>query len=170
MDETAFMELVPVLGRRLRRTAFLMCGSWPAAEDAAQEALVRLYLALPRIERKGGIASYARRCVVSSVLDQAKRPWRRESPSLYAQPDRPGLVDLESVVDERAVMVAALRTLAPRQRACVVLRYYDELSVRQVADALGISEGTVKSQTSKGLDNLRAALSQPATSETGGER
>lgn len=170
MDEAEFVELVPVLGRQLRRTAFLMCGSWPAAEDAAQEALVRVYLALSRIERKGGIASYARRCVVSTVIDQAKRPWRRESPNVHAEQDHPDLTDMASVIDERAAMIAALRTLPPGQRACVVLRYYDELSVREVAEALRVSEGTVKSQTAKGLDNLRAALLLPARSDTGGER
>ncbi len=169
MEEAEFVELVPVLGRRLRRTAYLMCGSWATAEDAAQEGLVRVFLALPRIERKGGIEAYARRCVISALLDQAKRPWRRESPNVLAEQDHADPTDAEALVDQRLAMIQALQRLPSRQRAAVVLRYYDELSVRETAEALRVSEGTVKSQTAKGLANLRAQISTLAGRE-GGER
>jgi RNA polymerase sigma factor (sigma-70 family) len=170
MDEAEFVELVPLLGRQLRRTAFLMCGSWSTAEDAAQEGLVRVFLALPRIERKGGIEAYARRCVVSALLDQAKRPWRRESPDVVAEQDHADPTDAEALVDQRLTMIQALQRLPSKQRAAVVLRYYDELSVRETAEALRVSEGTVKSQTAKGLANLRSQILMLTRREGGGER
>lgn len=170
MDEAEFVELVPVLGRRLRRTAYLMCGSWSTAEDAAQEGLVRVFLALPRIERKGGIEAYARRCVVSALLDQARRPWRRESPDVLAEQDHADPTDTESLVDQRLAMIQALQNLPSKQRAAVVLRYYDELSVHETAIALQVSEGTVKSQTAKGLANLRSQILLLMRHEDGGER
>ena len=170
MDEAEFVELVPVLGRRLRRTAYLMCGSWSTAEDAAQEGLVRVFLALPRIERRGGIEAYARRCVVSALLDQARRPWRRESPDVLAEQDHADPTDAEALVDQRLAMVQALQQLPSKQRASVVLRYYDQLSVRETAIALRVSEGTVKSQTAKGLANLRSQILLLTRPEDGGER
>ena len=96
--------------------------------------------------------------------------WRRESPNPRAEQDHPDTDEWENAVGERDEMLQALRILPSRQRACVVLRYYDELSVDEVAVALGISAGTVKSQTSKGLNKLRAALSQELASDAGGER
>ncbi len=170
MDETEFVELVPVLGRRLRRTAYLMCGSWSKAEDAAQEGLVRVFVALPRIERKGGIEAYARRCVVSALIDQAKRPWRRESPDVLAEQDHADPTDAEALVDQRLAMIQVLQQLPSKQRAAVVLRYYDELSVSETAEALRVSEGTVKSQTAKGLANLRSQILMLARREGGGDR
>ncbi|MEV0285198.1 SigE family RNA polymerase sigma factor [Kribbella sp. NPDC050820] len=156
-DEDEFTEFAAVTIRRLRRTAYLMCGDWHRAEDAAQDALVKVYRRWNRIDRSEGLVSYAHKAVVTSVLDQARRPWRRE------HLDDPGddiltAPDALQAVDDRSVVIAALAALAPGQRACVVLRHYADFSVEQTAEILGIGEGAVKSQTSRGLAHLRQLL------------
>ena len=157
-DEAEFAEFAAATVRRLRRTAYLLCGDWHRAEDAAQDALVRIYRRWTRLDRDSGLATYAHRTVVSVVLDQAKRPWRREHTvdelRDSASPDHLG------VVDDRQLVVQALAELPARQRACVVLRHYADLSEADTARVLGISVGAVKSQTSRGLGRLRDVLNQ----------
>jgi RNA polymerase sigma-70 factor (sigma-E family) len=149
----------------LRRTAYLLCGDWHRAEDAAQEALLRLYRAWRRVERREALLAYARRTTVRILIDESRRPWRRETPVEVA-PDVPH-PDRSGRVDDRAEMVAALAQLPPRRRACVVLRYYLDLSVAQTATALSCSEGTVKSQTSAALRSLHDVLSEPTGARDG---
>jgi RNA polymerase sigma-70 factor (sigma-E family) len=158
-DEAEFTEFAATSLRRLRRTAYLMCGDWHRAEDAAQDALVKVYRRWNRIDRGQGLNSYAHRCVVTAVFDQARRPWHRER---LADADEAAVLlpDPAGPVDDRMLVVEALSTLPPSQRACVVLRHYADLSVEQTADILGIGAGGVKSQTSRGLDRLRALLDQ----------
>jgi RNA polymerase sigma-70 factor (sigma-E family) len=156
-DEAAYVEFVAASQQRLRRTAYLMTGDWQAAADAAQEALVRVYVAWPRLERAGGLPTYARRALVSSIVDASRRRSTRER---YEE-RVPGEADRSDHADQlvdRVLLMEALAGLPARQRACVVLRYFDDLSVADTASALGCSEGTVKSQTSKGLDHLRIIL------------
>jgi RNA polymerase sigma-70 factor (sigma-E family) len=119
-----------------------------------QEALIRVYVAWPRIESKGGLHAYARRCVVNVAIDMGRRRSSTEMPSELTGLDR-GTGDADLGVPAREAILAALRELPPRQRACVVLRYFEDLSVHDTALALGCSEGTVKSQTARGLDTLR---------------
>lgn len=154
-DETEFVAFAEGARARLRQTAYLLCGDWDRASDHVQEALIRVYVAWPRLERAGREHAYARKAVVSAVFDHARR---RSSKEVVAEPDpsRPAAGDLAEQVTARAVLVAALAQLAPRQRACVVLRYFEDLSVADTAKALGCSEGTVKSQTARGLDTLRS--------------
>jgi RNA polymerase sigma-70 factor (sigma-E family) len=156
-DDAAYVEFVAASQQRLRRSAYLMTGDWAAAADATQEALVRVYVAWPRLERNGGLPTYARRALVSSVIDASRRRSTREryedrAPGDTVAPDPSG-----DVVDRR-VLMEALAELPQRQRACVVLRYFDDLSVTDTAHALGCSEGTVKSQTSKAIGRLRQVL------------
>ncbi|GAB3922552.1 SigE family RNA polymerase sigma factor [Kribbella albertanoniae] len=156
-DDAEFTEFAATMIRPLRRTAYLMCGDWHRAEDAAQDALVKVYRRWNRIERREGVKSYAHRAVVTSVLDQSRKPWRRERPD---ETDEAALVvpDIGGPVDNRLLVIKALAQLAPGQRACVVLRYYNDLSVEETAEILGLSQGGVKSQTSRGLDRLRELL------------
>jgi RNA polymerase sigma-70 factor (sigma-E family) len=156
-DDAEFTEFAANAFRPLRRTAYLMCGDWHRAEDAAQDALVKVYRRWNRIDRRGGLNGYAHRCVVTAVLDQSRKPWRREQSGSI---DEPTLVlpDRLLRIDNRLLVVEALGHLPPRQRACVVLRYYDDLSIDQIADILSISAGGVKSQISRGLDRLHALL------------
>ncbi|MEP6649586.1 MAG: SigE family RNA polymerase sigma factor [Lapillicoccus sp.] len=154
-----FAEFAGAVARELRGTALLMCGDWHRAEDAIQEALMRLYVAWPRLERGGGLRRYARMAVISVVLDQGKRPWRRER----AVDDLPlvSIPDASTAVDDRRAVLAALSGLPDRQRACVVLRYYADLSVEETAAILDITPGTVKSQTSRGLASLQSSRTWP---------
>jgi RNA polymerase sigma-70 factor (sigma-E family) len=143
----------------LRRTAYLLCADWHKAEDAAQEALIRVYRSWHRVQRREGLLAYARKATVRIVIDESRRPWRRERPAGDRRPD-PGSPGPETATVERDAMVRALATLPPRRRACVVLRYYHDLSVAETARALGCSEGTVKSQTSAALRSLRPLLGE----------
>jgi RNA polymerase sigma-70 factor (sigma-E family) len=154
-DDPEFVQFVDGHARELRRTAYLMCGDWQRAEDATQDALVKLYVAWPRLERSGGLRAYAHRAVTTAVVDQSRRPWRREvgGPGL---PERDH--DPIGEVDRHLAVVQALQMLPRRRRQCVVLRYFADLSVDETAHHLGISAGTVKSQTSRALEQVRDAL------------
>jgi RNA polymerase sigma-70 factor (sigma-E family) len=155
-DETEFIEFAATAVRRLRRTAYLMCGDWYGAEDAAQDALIKIYRRWRHINRSGDLTSYSHRVVVNAVYDQARRPWRREH--VDDGGTETGSLDVITPVDNRLMVVQALKALPPGQRACVVLRHYADLSIEQTADVLGISPGGVKSQTSHGLAQLRDLL------------
>ena len=147
------------LARRdqLRRTAFLLCGDWHLADDVTQTALIKMYAAWPRIRRDDKPDAYAHRVLVNSWVDERRRPWRRSERG----GDRPATAELPDLTDQaltRQVVLRALGALAPRQRAVIVLRYWEDLSVQQTASALNCSVGTVKSQTSKAQDRLRTLL------------
>lgn len=157
-DEQAFVDFATGAARSLRRTAYLMTGDWHRADDVVQNALVKLYVAWPRLTRSEGFPTYARRAVVTSAIDEGRRPWRRERSDDQAGATEPDHHDRMGEVDDRLLVVAALAELPPRQRATVVLRYYDELSVEETAEVLGCTTGTVKSQTARGLDTLRERL------------
>ena len=154
-DEDEFVGFAQASRARLRRTAYLLCGDWDRASDHVQEALIRVYVAWPRLERAGREYAYARKAVVSAVLDHARR---RSSTEVVVEPDAslPAEGDLAATVTARAALMAALADLPPRQRACVVLRYFEDLSVADAAAVLGCSEGTVKSQTARALGRLRS--------------
>lgn len=152
--------------RRLRRVAYLVCGDWHRAEDIVQTALANVYARWERIRRDEGPEGYAHRAVVNAAIDERRRPWRRERPVEFlperAAPAQDGIT---------LAVLEALATLPPRQRAVVVLRFVEDLDVEQTATLLGISPGTVKSQTSKALANLREHLSgAPTHARTGDER
>ena len=155
-DDEQFVAFASAALIDLRRTAYLICGDWHRADDVAQEALIRIYSAWSRIERTTGLMPYARRTVIRLLIDHARRPWRREFAGAAAEP--PPVADETDAVDSRIVLLRALAQLPPRRRACVVLRYLDDLSVAETAAALGCGEGTVKSQTSRGIDELRSVL------------
>lgn len=158
-DDEEFVAFAAASRDRLRRTAYLMCGDWHRAADLTQEALIRVYVAWPRLERRGGLASYARSAVVSAAIDASRRRSSREVP-VTADDQAPSGQDVAGAVTERSALLLALSRLPARQRACVVLRYYEDLSVADVAALLGVSEGTVKSQTSRALVTLREIVEE----------
>ena len=135
--------------RALRRTAYLLCGDWHEAEDLTQAAFVRLYLAWGRV-RADGAHAYARRVLVNEFLGRRRR--RREEP-VDPLPDRP--VQPAGSPEDRVDLSAALRAVPVQQRAVVVLRYWEGLSVEQTAALLRVAPGTVKSQAARGLAALR---------------
>jgi RNA polymerase sigma-70 factor (sigma-E family) len=149
-------------GAALRGTAYLLCGNWHAAEDLTQTALTKLYLAWRRIDRAGSVDAYARQVLLRAFLDERRRPWRREH-AAADPPVVPASGDAAGAVAERLALEAALRGLPPTQRAVLVLRYWCDLDVRATAAALDISDGTVKSATSRGLTALRAVLDREGT-------
>ena len=163
-DEAEFIEFAHASRARLRRTAYLMCGDWHLASDHVQEGLIRVYVAWPRLSRQGEEFGYARKAVVSAVIDARRRRSSGEVPtelqSTEAAPD-----DVAGSVTARAALMGALRRLPSRQCACVVLRYFDDLSVTETAAVLGCTEGTVKSQTSRALFTLRSMFEDSSLGE-----
>ena len=162
--DAAFTEFAAASRVRLRSTAYLLCGDWHRASDHVQEGLLRVYVAWPRLARQGGELAYARKAVVSAFLDAHRKRSSGERPT--AEPaERTSGQDLASAVADRAALMEALARLPERQRACVVLRYFEELDVRETAAALGCSDGTVKSQTSRALASLRAMFEDASRDE-----
>ncbi|WP_088289587.1 SigE family RNA polymerase sigma factor [Kineosporia sp. A_224] len=167
-DEADFREFVVGQWHALARTAYLLTGDRGDAEDLVQSTLVRVHRHWTRIERSDAPYVYARRVMVNLNTSI----WRRTRISHHLtdappEPARPGAPDDTTTVDQRDELLRACRTLPPRMRAVLVLRYFEDLPEADVAAALGISVGTVKSQTSKALDRLRAELGAlPATSRT----
>ena len=157
-DDSGYAAFVVASGPALRRTAYLMCGDWDRAADIVQETLIRLYVAWPRLDHDRDLRAYARRTAVRIAIDHSRRLSSREAPTLDLVDA--AVADFSGQVADRAVLMAALADLPARQRACVVLRFYDDLSVESVAEALGCRTGTVKSQTARGLAALRAAYAR----------
>ena len=159
--EQEFRDFVGARGSALLRTAVLLTGDRGLAEDAVQAALIRLCLAWSRIRNRDAVEAYARRIVVREVMSWRRR--RRVSEQLVAAvPDVVGGGDV-SAIAERDELMQALRTLPPRQRAVVVLRYFDDASEAEIADALGITTGSVKTHASRALATLRSQLEQPTS-------
>lgn len=146
-----------VAGRRptLYRSAYLLCGDPHRAEDIVQDALMRLYVAWPRAVRANNVDAYARRIVLNSHYDQTRKPWRREK-AVAQGPERAAPVGFPA--EDAQTIWAALRRLPVGQRKVVLLRHIWGLSVEETAADLGISPGTVKSQTSDALAALRRVL------------
>jgi RNA polymerase sigma-70 factor (sigma-E family) len=153
-DTDSFREFVRVRFEPLRALAYVTCGDWQAAEDAVADSLARLYLRWNKVTSPD---AYARTMVVRAAVGEKRRPWRRERSAGDALPDVPG-ADSSGDVDERLRLRAALGQVPPRQRAVLVLRFLEGLSVEETAEILGCRPGTVKSQSARGLDTLRTVL------------
>lgn len=148
----------------LLRTATLLCaGNSHQAEDLVQTVLLRMYLSWHRIRGETRQA-YARKALVNAHLDEKRRPYRRNERSHAEIPD---VRADDQPADTDADVFQALAGLPPRMRAAVVLRYLHDASVAETADALGCSEGNVKSQTARGLAHLRSALAELRESPDG---
>lgn len=140
----------------LRSTAFLLCGDWHRAEDITQTALVKLYVAWPRLARHDALDAYARRIVVRTFLAENRRLWRRREQLPGTLPEPPAATDDDP--SHRMLLLSALAAAPPKQRAVLVLRYWEDLGVEETAAALRCSVGTVKSQAARGLATLRQRL------------
>jgi RNA polymerase sigma-70 factor (sigma-E family) len=150
-DDPSFERFVAARSDALLRTAFLLTGNWASAEDLLQTALAKCWRQWSHLSDQPD--NYVRTVIVHTYLSWRRRRWHGEIP-VADLPDRPGL-ESTSGVDDRAMLWTALRRLPRRQRAVVVLRYYDDLSEARTAELLGVSVGTVKSQSSKALAALR---------------
>lgn len=152
-DEDAFVEFATHAKPWLLTTAWMLTADTGAAEDLVQETLVRIYLRWGRL-RDQQPSAYARRVLTNLHTDRWRRT-RREV--LRGEPeDRP---EARHTSDPVTVdLVRALQTLGPRERECVVMRHYLDLTEKQTAEALGVSVGAVKGYTSRGLAALRPLL------------
>jgi RNA polymerase sigma-70 factor (sigma-E family) len=164
VSDQEFTEFVQAAWPGLYRTAYLLLGDRGLAEDLVQTALAKTYAAWPGVRDVHAAPGYARTTLVNTAASWfRKRSWRNEVPT----------VSLPEVLHEhdpavRPAVLEALAHLPPRQRAVVVLRFYEDLSVADTAHVLGCSAGTVKSQTSKALDTLRRLLGEAVVPLTTG--
>jgi RNA polymerase sigma-70 factor (sigma-E family) len=150
-DFVAFVEArSPAL---LRTARLLTSGDQHAAEDLLQTALERAYVAWPRIRRKGAQEGYVRSIMTRAAIDRTRQRGRRGEVVTGEVPDR-GVHPVGP--EDRDQVFTLLAALSPRQRAVMVLRYYDDLSEAQIADALGCSAGAVKSHASRAMAIMRA--------------
>lgn len=151
-----FREFVSVRTPALLRTAYLLTGDWGQAEDLLQTGLVKAYLALHRIRDLGAIEGYVRRIMINTSVSWWRRRWRGEYPTAELPETRVNPFDGHA---EREALWQQVLSLPARQRAVLVLRFYEDLSEVETARLLGISVGTVKSQSSRALATLRKRLS-----------
>ena len=152
-----FRDFVVVRRTNLVRTATLLtAGDAHLAEDLVQATLTKVYLNWSQVVRADNPDAFVRRVLVNALIDERRRLWRRREAPMAQLPDR-GHPEQPGGSGGDAVR-QALRELPPRMRAAVVFRYFYDLDVAETADALGCTEGTVKSQTARALDKLRDML------------
>ncbi len=165
--EQALADLASGRGAALKRQAFLLCGNATQADDLVQEALARAFTRPPRVPRAGAAEAYVRAIMVNLFIDGARRHsrWSRVAPLLRPVGTTPDPADQ---VSDRDAMLTALRSLSPRQRACMVLRYYEDLPVAEVAAVLGVAEGTVKRYLSEAMSRVAVRLTS-AEADSGRE-
>jgi RNA polymerase sigma-70 factor (sigma-E family) len=154
--DRGFTEYFGSRADALRGTAFLLCGDWHRAEDLVQTAFVKLYRAWHRIGGHHALDAYTRQILVRSFLDENRRGFFHRERVTDAPADRPA--PAAGGIEDRIVLLAALARVPARQRAALVLRYWEDLSVEETARAMRCSSGTVKSQASRGLDVLRGLI------------
>ncbi len=153
VEPDGFREFVVTRSPALLRTGRLLTGDEAGAQDLVQATLLKVWRRWDRIERHAAEA-YVRRVMLSIFLTWRRRRWHRED-SVSTMPERLAPGDPYADVDMRDSVAVALAALPPRQRAVVVLRFFDDLSEADTAVVLDCAVGTVKSQTSKALANLR---------------
>lgn len=163
--DAEFSELVHGCWASLYRTAYLLVGDHGLAEDLVQTALTKTYAAWSKVRAVEAAPAYARTTLVNTATGwMRRRSWRKELPT-ERLPD----AGLHSDPSVRPTVIAALGRLAPRQRAVIVLRYYEDLSEAEIATTLGCAPGTVKSQSSAAMKALRRALAAAGVGEAVGE-
>jgi RNA polymerase sigma-70 factor (sigma-E family) len=162
-----YAAFVAARSHALLRSAYLLTGDQQLAEDLVQEALARTHRAWSRLEHAGNAEAYARRIMYHLQVSM----WRRRKvvevlPGDLPEPrDRRNHDDAESITQRMAVE-QSLRSLSPRQRAVVVLRYFDDYTEAEAAELLGVSVSTIKTQTSRALEHLRKLVPELRESRT----
>ena len=156
LGETTYEEYVGARWATLYRTAYLMTGNHADAEDVVQTALVKVYAGWSRVSAADAPDAYVRRILTNTFLS-SRRPLRVARERLVDQLPETPVTPAGS--EDRLSIWPHVASLPPKQRAVVVLRYYEDLSEQQIADALGCSTGTVKSNASLALKSLKARMS-----------
>jgi RNA polymerase sigma-70 factor (sigma-E family) len=168
-DQEGFREFVASRLASLRNLAFVTCGDWHAAEDAVANSLAKLYPRWGKLERPD---LYVQTMVFRAAIDETRRPWRRREHSAGDTMPDIEQADPNGETDERLRVRTALQAVPVRQRAVLILRFYLGMTAEEAAEVLGVRAATVRSQTTRGLANLKAALAAgglvfDATSELG---
>ncbi|ADP78631.1 SigE family RNA polymerase sigma factor [Pseudofrankia inefficax] len=161
-DDRSFEEFVAERGTALLRTAVYLAGDRQAGEDLLQDVLLRAYGRWVKVDEP---EAYTRRALVNAATNR-RRGYRRSREDLVDLSDSPverptlpgGRGDLAGVVGDRHDLLGALRQLPPRQRAVIVLRYFDDLTEAEIAAQLGCRPGSVKTHAARGMSRLRELL------------
>ncbi len=167
--ELVVSQLVEERGHALERYAMLLCGNADDAADLVQDALVKTFGRLRNGFTVNSAEAYVRKTVLNAYLDRGRRQsrWRRIAHLDLA----PEIRDSEAPETERRLdLLAQLQQLAPRERACIVLRYYEDLKIDDIGASLGISSGAVKRYLSDALAKLAVSLSEGDFTDIGGGR
>lgn len=161
-DEATFREFVVERQSVLRRRAYLLCGNWSDGDELVQEALARVYTKWTHIAAPARTA-YVRKAMLNIYLNDKRRRGGREVLT-ETLPERPAP---DPDQDMAMTLRRLLADLPERQRAVVVLRFWEDLTVPQIAEATGVNEGTIKSQISRAVAVLRDRLAEPPMTEAG---
>ena len=155
--ERTFDQIARERGAALVRYAYLLCGDWSQAEDLVQDALVKTFTRGRSGAKIDNAEGYIRRSIATTSIDgfRVQRSWAAVR-HLFARPEIHG--GPENAVGDRMDIANALATLSPRQRTCIVLRYYEDMPIAQIADHLGLAVGTAKRYLSDGIAALEAHL------------
>ncbi len=164
-DEREFRDFVAARSPALLRTAYLLSGNWASAEDLLQIALTRTYLAWRRLGGIEAVEPYARKVLVNTATSWWRRRWHGERPT-EVMPEPPGYDDTDARLDHD-MLWRQVKTLPARQRAVLVLRYYEDLTETETAHLLGLTVGTVKSHASRALATLRTRIAEPTPQREG---
>ena len=152
--DAEFTDYLAARQPSLLRTAYLLTGDRHQAEDVLQTSLAKLYLAWDKVRDRSSVDAYVRRIMVNENNSLWRRGWKKREYATEVMPEPTPHVD-EYDEGRSAALWDVVRSLPPKARAVVVLRYYEQLSEAETADALGISVGTVKSQCSRAIAALR---------------
>ncbi len=163
--EAEFRRFVAARSASLQRTAYLIVGDWAHAEDVLQTALTKTYLAWKRLGEIEAVDAYARRVLVTTATSWWRRRWHGERPT-DVMPER-ATPDRFDERLERQAMWRHVQSLPPRQRAVLVLRFYEDLTEAETARVLGVALGTVKSQCARALTTLRNRLVESGVEPAG---
>ncbi len=162
-SDDEFREFVAERSPALLRLAYLVCADAATAEDVLQNALVRAYLRWGRIATNP--EAYVRRIIVTVAIDEGRRPHRRREAAYAELPDAADPAQPLATIDAKHALRRALESLPPKQRAAVVLRHWVGLEPGDVAELLDCTPETVRSQTMRGLEKLRAAIALEGMSQ-----
>ncbi len=165
-DEASYVAFVETRWPSLLRLAHLLTGSQQAGEDVLQGVLLKVYLGWGGIARLESPDGYVRRMLVNATISRGRTRTRRGERLVEVVPEPPAPAD--DTVDSRLALWHVVRALPPRQRAVIVLRYYEDLSEAEIARVLGCAPGTVKSQASDALRSLRGVLGDTPVVERSG--
>jgi RNA polymerase sigma-70 factor (sigma-E family) len=156
--DAAFEAYFAARSDAMRGTAYLLCGDWHRAEDLVQQTFTKIYRVWRRIQRHESMDNYTRQTLIRTFLSERRRGWFRYESVGFELTDRAAAS--AGAAEERLVLLEALVKVPRRQRAVLVLRYWEDQSVEQTAALLDCSTGTVKSQAARGLATLRGLLEE----------